>query len=270
MRRRDVPERGFTLIELLVSIAIIGILAALLVLGLTSARNQGRSASCKNHLRQMGTALQMYVAENNHKYPFWANVYAPELDNSVGAPNTRYWWAKLLPYYPLNWLSRDYHCPGYKGAVTGVVGTRPPLGSYAYNAHGVAIPGAGFEDPSRGISIRFTNWYGLGPPVVSDAQIKVPSEMFEIGESRFLSEKANVFPGGTCDMVCGFLNFSGTGVSGADEWAFGEKRHGETYNQLFCDGHVSALNPWFLFNPTNTAPKWNYDHEPHPEQWTPL
>ncbi len=269
-------ERGFTLIELLVVLAVICILAAMLLPVLTSSRNSARSASCKNHLRQMSSALQMYVTENNHRYPYGVGSYAPEFGDSVGPANTRYWWAKLLPYYPLNWLHREYHCPGYKGAVAGWVGSTPPVGSYAYNQHGVAIPGGGYSDPNRGIYIQFTNWFGLGEPyfktsrlrAVSDAQIKVPSEMFAIGESRFLNKKENSYPGGTCDMVCGLLNFHAT--PDADPWAFGEQRHGKSYNQLFCDGHVSALNPWLLFNPTNTAPMWNYDHEPHPELWIPL
>lgn len=48
-----------------------------------------------------------------------------------------------------------------------------------------------------------------------------------------------------------------------------EARHGKNYNQLFCDGHVLAMNPWVLFNPTNSALMWNYDHESHPELWVP-
>jgi len=29
------------------------------------------------------------------------------------------------------------------------------------------------------------------------------------------------------------------------------------------------MNPWILFNPTNTAAMWNNDHQPHPEFWLP-
>jgi prepilin-type processing-associated H-X9-DG protein len=50
--------------------------------------------------------------------------------------------------------------------------------------------------------------------------------------------------------------------------AFDPARHGRNYNQLFCDGHVSAMSPWVIFNPTNSAVMWNYDHEPHPEYWS--
>jgi hypothetical protein len=29
------------------------------------------------------------------------------------------------------------------------------------------------------------------------------------------------------------------------------------------------MNPWVLFNHTNTAAMWNRDHQPHPELWAP-
>ena len=61
---------GFTLIELLVVIAIIGILAALLLPVLSRTKAQAHSIVCKNHLRQMGLALQMYVQDHQDKYPF--------------------------------------------------------------------------------------------------------------------------------------------------------------------------------------------------------
>ena len=69
-------RRGFTLIELLVVVAIIAILAALLLPALTWAKQQAQSAKCKNKLHQIGLALQMYLADNNSKFPY-TTYYAP-------------------------------------------------------------------------------------------------------------------------------------------------------------------------------------------------
>jgi len=59
---------GFTLVELLVLIATIGMLAALLMAAIQSAREASRRTTCQNNLRQLGLALHHH--ESVHReYP---------------------------------------------------------------------------------------------------------------------------------------------------------------------------------------------------------
>ena len=62
-------RRAFTLIELLVVIAIIAILAAILFPVFAQAREKARQTACSSNLRQVGTAFQLYMQDNDERLP---------------------------------------------------------------------------------------------------------------------------------------------------------------------------------------------------------
>jgi prepilin-type N-terminal cleavage/methylation domain-containing protein len=80
---KNFPARAFTLIELLVVIGIIAILAGLLLPALTSAREKGRSVSCTNNLKQIGSGMLMYVSDFEY-YPPGHFAGTTEWDLCVG------------------------------------------------------------------------------------------------------------------------------------------------------------------------------------------
>lgn len=61
--------RAFTLLELLVCVAVFGVLAALLIGGVGTAREKAKGALCAGNLRQCGVALRLYANENQGRFP---------------------------------------------------------------------------------------------------------------------------------------------------------------------------------------------------------
>jgi len=247
------PARpGFTLIELLVVIAVIAILAAMLLPALSKAKTQAQATSCKNHLRQMALALQLYVTDWK-SYPYYSTIPV-----SVSGVTGHYWHEDLEPYYPVQWTNTAYQCPTYRGGIS-LSDPGGPFGSYGYNGFGAAADASG----SLGLG-TWTNNQASSGFSLREAAAVAPSDLLGFAESPYVPYKV-------------FLNQStfAVGTTGFDllrcvystaQW-FYPQRHGKSYNAAFCDAHVEGVVPSVLFSPTNSAIRWNNDHQPHPETW---
>lgn len=100
MKRK--PPSGFTLVELLATIAIIGVLSGILIVGIGKARDRSKSTQCLSNLRQITLAMIAYAGE--HK-----NLLPARQTTVDGQPFT--WRARLLPYLGDNKNMEVFLCP---------------------------------------------------------------------------------------------------------------------------------------------------------------
>jgi prepilin-type N-terminal cleavage/methylation domain-containing protein len=67
--QRPTCDRAFTIVELLVTIAIIGILVALLLPALGRSKDEARLTQCRGNLRQIGCGFEMYLYDHGDRFP---------------------------------------------------------------------------------------------------------------------------------------------------------------------------------------------------------
>jgi len=87
---------GFTLVELLAVMAIISILAALLLPAIARSRYQARVVQCKNNLRQIGIAIQMYSNAFDGWMPVDGN--SEDQETTLDRIGTNVIWNGAYPY----------------------------------------------------------------------------------------------------------------------------------------------------------------------------
>jgi prepilin-type N-terminal cleavage/methylation domain-containing protein/prepilin-type processing-associated H-X9-DG protein len=88
--------RGFTLVEMLVVIVIILVLASIIYPTIIGVRSKASQVKCMSHMRQIGMAMQLYLGDNDDKFPMGA--YEIEVtDNGATASRTvRVYWEDIL------------------------------------------------------------------------------------------------------------------------------------------------------------------------------
>lgn len=121
--RRDLLRsrvRGFTLVELLVVIAIIGVLVALLLPAVQSAREASRRSTCINNLKQQTLAC------HNHEDVYKAFPFGRKYD----IWDTYTWSQKILPFIEQQNVFDNYWTFGTNTALqTSYPGNNGPIGN---------------------------------------------------------------------------------------------------------------------------------------------
>ena len=118
MRRPVRPRCGFTLVELLVVIAIIGVLVALLLPAVQSARESARRMKCMNNIKQLSLACHNFESARGEfpygrKYDIW---------------DTYTWTQLTLPYIEQAAVHEQYFTLHQQGYATSVNGANGPIG----------------------------------------------------------------------------------------------------------------------------------------------
>jgi prepilin-type N-terminal cleavage/methylation domain-containing protein len=232
-------SHAFTFIELLVVIAIIGILASLLVVGLHSVKEKGKSARCIGNLRQIGIGVTMYADENDHQFHHIAGR-VPDQGQWTANP----WTDQMLS-------------PSHPSAYWGVAYSRYVGGAKAL----FRCPSAQHVDEWReeGLPYPASFWlnstYGINRYVVTpfDSTITGPLKITSMNspETTILAQDAaeqrlegaedslGLFPGET--EILRQWRFALQRLYPEREMWLEWYRHSKRCNTLWFSGHVSAI-----------------------------
>ena len=89
--------RGFTLIELLVVISIIAVLMSILMPAMSKVKSQAMAITCGTRLKDISTAINLYVADNKGDIP----ASFPMTQQEVGSGMATVWIDRICGYYDM-------------------------------------------------------------------------------------------------------------------------------------------------------------------------
>ncbi len=203
-------RRAFTLIELLVVIAIIAILAAILFPVFARARENARRSSCQSNLKQIGLGVAQYMQDYDGRY-------FPQSAANVGQGGA---WTLIQPYMK---SIQIFRCPSATTASSDNPLAEPYSGTYGQTAFSTYFFNTGLTN---------------GDPGRQESELAFPSLTILSGDNGPYNS-ANYRPYNGNGYGCATLVPNCTDA--IDMTA--AKRHLESANYLFCDGHVKSQKP---------------------------
>jgi prepilin-type N-terminal cleavage/methylation domain-containing protein len=154
-------RRAFTLVELLVVITIIGLLVALLLPAVQSARESGRRATCGNYLNQLGKACLLHD-EQQGSFPSggWGNLWVGDPSLGYGRRQPGSWLYSILPNVDQDALHKMGGSDGFNatsgnqmlaiGGAQQCISTPLPFMNCPSRRRAVLYPAAGYKAINAG------------------------------------------------------------------------------------------------------------------------
>jgi prepilin-type N-terminal cleavage/methylation domain-containing protein/prepilin-type processing-associated H-X9-DG protein len=219
--RDDREPQAFTLIELLIVIAIIAVLAALAFPAISRTLETGRRATCAGNLKTIAAGVLTFAAENNYALPTISN-------NTYMGVKVSWWQAAMQTTNLYNKKGpvagpKCMYCPSQKLPMENM-GSGKVVDSpydFCYGINGVLVGSGATGDPSPRI-------------------IRMP----EPGKTLLLADGAGYDEGESHGWIVSNVNPNAKRQKLS-------KRHGDSVNAAWLDGHVSFTNSEALYANTN-------------------